>query len=82
MYSINSLQEYIVLLSTKRLLVLRCKKVEQSQCPLRLRATIVKGTSLFEINKYNGPHTCQSLHEPRSSSVRLKPDSRPYRGND
>ncbi|KAL6332220.1 hypothetical protein AAG906_001935 [Vitis piasezkii] len=24
----------------------------------RLRATVVKGTSLFEINKYSGPHTC------------------------
>ncbi|KAL6328847.1 hypothetical protein AAG906_003864 [Vitis piasezkii] len=58
MYSINSHQEYIVLSSTKKLLVLRCKKVEQSQCPWRLRATVVKGTSLFEINKYSGPHTC------------------------
>ncbi|RVW53212.1 Serine/threonine-protein phosphatase 7 long form-like [Vitis vinifera] len=58
MYSINSHQEYIVLSSTKKLLVLRCKKAEQSQCPWRLRATVVKGTSLFEINKYSGPHTC------------------------
>ncbi|WJZ94757.1 hypothetical protein VitviT2T_013588 [Vitis vinifera] len=58
MYSINSHQEYIVLSSTKKLLVLRCKKAEQSQCAWRLRATVVKGTSLFEINKYSGPHTC------------------------
>ncbi|KAL6335901.1 hypothetical protein AAG906_003526 [Vitis piasezkii] len=58
MYSINSHQEYIALSSTKKLLALRCKKVEQSQCPWRLRAKVVKGTSLFEINKYNGPHTC------------------------
>ncbi|KAL6343010.1 hypothetical protein AAG906_017030 [Vitis piasezkii] len=58
MYSINSHQEYIVLSSTKKLLVLRCKKDEQSQCAWRLRATVVKGTSLFEINKYSGPHTC------------------------
>ncbi|RVX09510.1 hypothetical protein CK203_015373 [Vitis vinifera] len=49
MYSINSHQEYIVLSSTKKLLVLRCKKAEQSQCPWRLRVTVVKGTSLFEI---------------------------------
>ncbi|RVW46035.1 hypothetical protein CK203_068655 [Vitis vinifera] len=34
------------------------KKAEWSQCPWRLRATVVKGTSLFEINKYSGPHTC------------------------
>ena len=33
MYYINSHQEYIVLSSTKKLLVLRCKKAEQSQCP-------------------------------------------------
>ena len=58
MYSINSHQEYIVLSSTKKLLVLRYKKAEWSQCPWRLRATVVKGTSLFEINKYSGPHTC------------------------
>ena len=58
MYYINSHQEYIVLSSTKKLLVLRCKKAEQSQCPWRLRATVVKGTSLCEINKYSGPHTC------------------------
>ncbi|RVW90032.1 hypothetical protein CK203_035857 [Vitis vinifera] len=58
MYSINSHQEYIILSSTKKLLVLRCKKAEQSQCPWRLHATVVKGTSLFEINKYSGPHTC------------------------
>ena len=43
--------------STKKLLVLRCKKTEQFQCPWRLCATVVKGTSLFEINKYSGPHT-------------------------
>nr|CAN80015.1 hypothetical protein VITISV_030080 [Vitis vinifera] len=40
MYYINSPQEYIVLSSTKKLLVLRCKKAEQSQCPWRLRAKV------------------------------------------
>ncbi|KAL6323216.1 hypothetical protein AAG906_029223 [Vitis piasezkii] len=58
MYSINLHQKYIVLSSTKKLLVLRYKKVEQSRCPWRLRATVVRGTSLFKINKYSGPHTC------------------------
>ena len=62
MYSINSHQEYIVLSSIKKLLVLRYKKAEQSQCPWRLCATVVKGTSLFELNKYSGPHTCVNLY--------------------
>ena len=44
--------------STKKLLVLRCKKIEQCQCPRRLCATVTKKTSLFEINKYSGLHTC------------------------
>ena len=58
MYSINLHQDYIVLSSTKKLLVLKCKKFKQSQCPWRLRATVVKGTSLVEINKYSGMQTC------------------------
>ena len=62
MYSINLHQEYIVLSSIKKLLVLRYKKAEQSQCPWRLCATVVKGTSLFELNKYSGPHTCVNLY--------------------
>ena len=58
MYSISAQQEYVVVLSTKKLLVLRCKKVEQSQCPWKLCAMVVQGTTLFAINKYNGPHKC------------------------
>ena len=42
----------------KKLLVLRCKKAEECHCPWKLRAMVVKDTSLFVINKYTGPHTC------------------------
>ena len=41
-----------------QLLVLRCKKAEECQCPWNLRAMVVKDTSLFVINKYTGSHTC------------------------
>ena len=44
--------------SSKKLLVLRCKKAEECQCPWKLRAMVVKDTSFFAINKYKGPHTC------------------------
>ena len=57
LYSISVHQEYVVS-STKKLLVLRCKKIEQSQCPWKLRAMVVKDTTLFAINKYNGLHKC------------------------
>ncbi|RVW14224.1 hypothetical protein CK203_096931 [Vitis vinifera] len=43
LYSISAHQEYIVVSSTTKLLVLRCKKTEQSQCPWKLRAMVVKG---------------------------------------
>ena len=58
LYSISANQEYVVVSSTKKLLVLRCKKAKQSQCPWKLRAMVVKGKTLFAINKYNGPHKC------------------------
>ncbi|KAL6345799.1 hypothetical protein AAG906_017551 [Vitis piasezkii] len=58
LYSLSQHQEYIVVSSTTKLLVLRCKKAEQSQCPWKLRAMVVKGTTSFAINKYNGPHKC------------------------
>nr|CAN72488.1 hypothetical protein VITISV_020886 [Vitis vinifera] len=58
LYSISANQEYVVVSSTKKLLVLRCKKAKQSQCPWKLRIMVVKGTTLFEINKHNGPHKC------------------------
>ncbi|RVX02949.1 Serine/threonine-protein phosphatase 7 long form-like [Vitis vinifera] len=58
LYSISAHQEYVVVESTTKLLVLRCKKAKQSQCPWKLRAMVVKGTTSFAINKYNGPHKC------------------------
>ena len=57
-YSIKAHQEYVVVASSKKLLVLRCKKVEECHCPWKLSAMVVKETSLFVINKYAGPHTC------------------------
>ena len=52
-YSIKAHQEFVVVASSKKLLVLRCKK-----CPWKLRAMVVKDTCLFVVNKYTGPHTC------------------------
>ena len=40
------------------MLVLRCKKSEECQCPWNLRVMVVKDTCLFVINKYKGSHTC------------------------
>ena len=57
-YSIIAHQEFIVVASSKKLLVLRCKKEEECHCPWKLRTMVVKDTSLFVINKYTGPHTC------------------------
>ena len=57
-YSIKAHQEYVVVASSKKLLVLRCKKAEECHCPWKLRAMVVKDTSSFVINKYTGPHTC------------------------
>ena len=57
-YSIKAHQEYVVVAFSKKLLVLRCKKAEECHCPWKLRAMVVKDTSLFVINKYTGPHTC------------------------
>ena len=57
-YSIRAHQEFVVVVSSKKLLVLRCKKAEECQCQWKLRAMVVKDTSLFVINKYKGSHTC------------------------
>ena len=57
-YSIRAHQEFVVVASSKKLLVLRCKKAEECQCQWKLRAMVVKDTSLFVINKYKGLHTC------------------------
>ena len=57
-YSIKAHQEFVVVASSKKLLVLRCKKAEECQCLWKLRVMVVKDTCLFVINKYKGPHTC------------------------
>ena len=57
-YSIKAHQEFVVVASSKRLLVLRCKKTDECQCPLKFHAMLVKDTCLFVINKYKGSHTC------------------------
>ena len=57
-YSIKEHQEFVVVASSKKLLVLRCKKAEECQYLWKLRAMVVKDTCLFVINKYTGPHTC------------------------
>ena len=57
-YSIKAHQEFVVVESSKKLLVLRCKKEEECQCLWKLRAMVVKDTFLFVINKYKGSHTC------------------------
>ena len=51
----------MVVVSSKKLLVLRCKKAKECQCLWKLRAMLVKDTCLFVINKYKGPHTCVNL---------------------
>ena len=57
-YLIRAHQEFIVVASSKKLLVLICKKAEECQCQWKLRAMVVKDTSLFVISKYKGPHIC------------------------
>ena len=56
-YSIKAHQEFVVVASSKKLLVLNCKKAEECQCPWKLCAMLVKDTFLFVINKYKGSHT-------------------------
>ena len=48
----------MVVASSKKLLVLKCKKAEECQCTWKLPAMVVKDTYFFTINKYKGPHTC------------------------
>ena len=57
-YSIKAHQEFLVVVSSKKLIVLRCKKVEECQCSWKLRSMLVKDTCLLVINKYQGSHTC------------------------
>ena len=56
-YSIKVHQAFVVVASSKKLLVLRCKKIEECQCSWKLLIMLVKDTCLFVINKYKGPHT-------------------------
>ena len=57
-YSIKAYKEFMVVASSKKLLVLRYKKAEECQCPWEFCAMVVKDTCLFVINKYKWPHTC------------------------
>ena len=57
-YSIKPYQEFVVVASSKKLLILKCKKAEECQCPWNLRVMVLKDTCLFVINKYKWPHTC------------------------
>ena len=81
-YSIKANQEFVVVASLKKLLVLRCKKAEECQCPWKLRVMLVKDTCLFVINKYKRmAYLCQSLLESGSSSNGLKLGYYSYQGN-
>ena len=57
-YSIKAHQEFVVVASLKKFLVLRCKKAKECQCPWNLHVMLVEDTCLFVINKYKGLHTC------------------------
>ena len=56
-YTIKAHQEFVVVASSKKLIVLRCKKAEECECPWKLHVMLVKDTCLFVINKYKGLHT-------------------------
>ena len=58
LYSIKAHHQYVVVPSSKKLLVLRCKKAKMCQCTWKLRPMVVKDTYFFAINKYKGPLTC------------------------
>ena len=60
-YSIKAHQEFVVVVSSEKFLVLRCKKIEKCQCSWKLHAMLVKDTCLFVINKYKGPHIMSIL---------------------
>ena len=82
-YSIKAHQEFFVVASSKkkvvkegrRMLVFKCKKVEECQYLWKFRSMVVKDTCLFVINKYKGPHTCvnpclnQDYHQLDSNLV-------------
>ena len=50
-YLIKAHQGFVVFASSKKLLVLRCKKAKECQCPWKLRSMLVKDTCLFVINR-------------------------------
>ena len=58
LYSFKTHKQYMVVASSKKLLVLRCKKAKECQCTRKLHVMVVKYTSFFAVNKYKGPHTC------------------------
>ena len=81
-YTIKAHQEFIIIASSKKLLVLRCKKAEKCQCQWKLRAMVGKDTCLFVISKYKrAAYLCQSLLEPGPSPIGLKLGCYSYKGN-
>ena len=60
-YSIKAHQEFVVVVSSKKFIVLRSKKAEECQCSWKLHSMHVKDTCLFVINKYKGPHIVSIL---------------------
>ena len=58
LYSIKAHQQYVIVASSKKLIVLRCKKADEYQCTWKFRAMVAKDTSFFLISKYKGPHAC------------------------
>ena len=81
-YSIKAHQEFVVIASSKKLLVLIYKKAKECQCLWKLHAMVMKDTCLFVINKYKGAaYLCQSLLEPGPSSIGLKLGCCSYKSN-
>uniref|UniRef100_A0A5B7C1H6 Transposase MuDR plant domain-containing protein n=1 Tax=Davidia involucrata TaxID=16924 RepID=A0A5B7C1H6_DAVIN len=57
-YSIRSHHQYEVVESKTGVWVVRCKMHEECRCKWRLRAIKKKKHGLFEITKYDRPHSC------------------------
>ena len=60
-YSIKEHREFVVVASSKKFLVLRCKKAKGCQCPWKLRAMLVKDTCLFFLSTSINDHILVSI---------------------